>query len=192
MRYYLVVASLAMVVAVDAAAAQTAPKKLDLRPTVAAYLPMGDQADALGKAVALGFGVGYALRPTVSIVGNFAWAPSHDLTRPTEDFVGLYQLDLGAEANLGDYLPGIFVRPIIGAGAGFRRFSPVAKAQEAINKPVFHATIGLEIPFDQVFFRVAARNNFVNYAGLDPEDSPVPDGMKHDILLDFVIRVPLR
>lgn len=193
MRYFLVASlAIAFTVGGSTAGAQDPAKRLDLRPTLAGYVPTGEQLDALGRALALGFGVGYAVVPNIATVFTLSWVGSHDMTRPTEDFISISQVDIGVEANLGGYLPNIGVKPYLGVGGGFRYYSPIVRTQNGITKPVVYGSFGLELPVERVGVRLGVRSNFTKFRGFEGDESPVSDGNKHDMMIDLGFRIPIR
>jgi len=194
MRYYLV-ASLATVLTI-ASTSEARSQAIDLRPAAGAFIPTGDQLKAMDRGALLGIGVGVAFHPMVSVVANGTYIASHDKTRPTEEFIGIYQFDIGAEGGLAPM--GVFrsfmLRPYAGVGVGMRRYSPTAYALESVTKGLGYGAIGLESPFARGGVRLGLRANLSKFEGFE-EDAPVTfdrDSQKLDLALEFGVRVRIR
>jgi hypothetical protein len=194
MRYYLV-ASLATVLTIGSTS-EARSQSIDIRPTAGAFIPTGDQLRAIGRGAVLGFGVGVALHPMVAVVGNAAFITSSDQSRPTEDYVGIYQFDIGAEGSapaFGVYR-GFTLKPYGGIGIGMRRYAPNVRVLEAVNKGLGYGALGLEFPFDRGGLRLGGRVNISKFEGFD-DTATVDfdrDSQKMDFSIELGVRVRIR
>lgn len=153
----------------SAAVAQSlAAGSVELRPLVGAFVPTGDQRDALASGVLLGAQTSYRVTPFFAFTASFAWSPNRDRIRPGDERLDVYQYDVGAELRAADWAKGggwIFT-PLVGLGIGGRTYD--YRDLDAPGKSNFggYGALGGEVAFGHVGVRVEGRDYVTGFKPL--------------------------
>jgi hypothetical protein len=147
------------------------PPRLELRPFVGAYVPMGDQSDLLTTGITAGAQAAYALTRHVSAVATFAWSSSEEKNFLGDD-INLFQYDVGAELAANKMLsPIVMFRPFVGLGAGGRSYDYTDRESGAGTNVAGYGSIGAQVQLGRVGYRLEARDYISGFKGLSGEMS---------------------
>lgn len=98
--------------------------RFEVRPYAGAYIPTGDQRNAVKDAVLAGVQLSWLPIQRLAITGTFGWAGSKDKLNPGDQSLDIYSYDVG-----GEWRPPAFYRsstwsflPFVGAGVGGRTY----------------------------------------------------------------------
>jgi hypothetical protein len=144
----------------SAAAAQLpAPLHLELRPTVGALIQTGPQRDLFDASAIFGVQAAMELKPTIHLLGTFAWSPAHHKFVANDDAVNVFLYDVGAEFNLIRSL-GIDwqLKPFLGLGAGGRSYSYHEANFDLQTGFAAYGALGTEFQYRGVALRLEARD----------------------------------
>ena len=153
--------ALALAATASSAAAQLpVGAMLELRPVVSASIPTGVQRELFDDAAGVGFQAAIQYRPGLHFVGTFLRTAAHHTYAAPDQRVRMYQYDAGAEFNLVRPLSrGWELKPFVGAGAGARTYDYVHDAFDSNSCLSGYGTMGTELQYGAVAFRLEARDN---------------------------------
>ena len=163
------VLAVALMLAATGARAEVRP---EFRPFVGAYVPIGDQADALKQAVMVGGQVGVEVGDMLHVLGTFAYATPGAKNVAGNADVHVYQYDIGAEAfrTLPMATDWTF-RPFVGLGAGARTHDFYRRDDvKAQTYMAGYGALGAEFQLNRIALRVEARDYVTRFKGLFGND----------------------
>jgi hypothetical protein len=154
-----IILALALSAGASAAAAQSPPVRLELRPTVGALIQTGAQRDVFKTSTTYGLQAAWEVKPAFHLVGSFAWSPAHHKLPANDDAVNVFLYDVGAEFDLVQPMGVNWeLKPFLGVGAGARTYSYHAANFELHTGPAVYGAVGTEIQYRAVALRLEARD----------------------------------
>jgi hypothetical protein len=185
-----VVLAAALLAGATALAAQTSPIRPEIRPFVGAIIPTGDQRDLFMDAPMVGVSAAIELKPSLHVLGTFAWVPGQDKYAVAQNNVNIFQYNVGIELGFVKPLGGSWeLRPFAGLGFGGRTFAFQALGLEDKTCSAGYGALGTEFQIARTALRLEARNNIFCYR------SPVPgvsSETRNDIGLSLGVAYHLR
>ena len=145
----------------------------ELRPYVGAYIPTGDQRDALEDAVLVGAQASYRITPRFAITGTFGWAPSEDRLTTGGETLDLFQYDIGAEARAASWYSrdSWNFTPFLGLGIGGRSYSyRDLDDVDSKSNVAGYGALGGEFGFGRLGLRLEARDYVSRFEPLVGDD----------------------
>ena len=179
-------AVLALVGATTAGAQPLIPAErraaFELRPFAGAYLPTGDQRDALRDAFHLGVQASYPIIPQFAVVGTFAWSASKNRAAARDAAVDVLHYDAGVEGRAAGWRRGGTwdFTPFAGIGLGARTYNPRHGNTDSQTKFAGYGAIGGEFGIRRIGLRFEARD-YLSQAG--PVNGRDESGTRNDVTL---------
>lgn len=171
-------------------AAQAPMVRPEIRPFAGAIIPTGDQRNLFQDAPMVGLQTAVELRPSLHIVGTFAWVPAQNKYSVTQDNVNIFQYNVGVELGFVQPLAGNWeLRPFIGAGVGGRTYDYQAATLANKTCVAGYGALGTEFQLARTALRLEARDNVFCF------QSPIAgvgSKTRNDIGLAFGIAYHLR
>jgi hypothetical protein len=150
----------ALVVGAPVLLAQSPQVKPEIRPFVGAMIPVGSQRDLFTDAALFGIQAAVELRPSLHVLGTFAWTPGQDRYGVSENNVDIFQYNLGVELGFVEPLAGNWeLRPFVGAGLGGRTYAYQAGTLADRTCTAGYGALGTEFQLARTALRFEARNN---------------------------------
>lgn len=155
--------SLLLLFVAGPAAAQSSAessRRWELRVTGGAFVPTGEQREALGDAHLSAVQVSWLVRPALAITGTIGWARSRDRTLADSPKLDVFTSDVGIEARPVDWFTGraMTFSPFVGAGVGARSYNHRALKLDATHNVAAYGAFGGEIGMGRVGLRLEARD----------------------------------
>ena len=165
MRRKVFVLAAALMLAATQVHAEVRP---EFRPFVGAYVPTGDQADALKSAVVIGGQVGVELAEVFHVVGTLAYATPQAKVLTGDGDVHVYQYDVGVEMFRAVPVATHWTfRPFLGAGAGARTHDFYHRRDvDAQTYVAGYGALGAELQHEGIALRLEARDYVTRFKGL--------------------------
>jgi hypothetical protein len=135
-------------------------RSFEVRPLVGAFIPTGDQRDALSDAVLVGVQASYRFLKPLAITGTLAWSPSEDRIARGDESVDVFQYDVGVEGRAAAWLRGAGweFTPFAGLGVGGRTYNYRDLDVDATSNVAGYGALGGEVAFARVGVRVEGRD----------------------------------
>ena len=170
--------------------AQSARVRPEIRPFAGAIIPTGSQRDLFKDAPLVGVQGAVELKPSLHLVGTFAWVPGQNKFAVAQDNVSIFAYDVGAELGFVRSLGGAWeLRPFIGAGAGARTYSYQASTLATRTCAAGYGALGTEFQRGRTALRVQARDNVFCFKS---PIAGVSSQTRNDIGLSFGLAYHLR
>lgn len=132
------------------------------------FVPTGDHRDLLNDAPFTGAQLALEVRPGITTVASFGWAPTEDRTRTSLADVDIYQYDLGLElARTRQLGTDRQFKPFLGIGVGGRTYAYRDLDVDSQTNVVGHAALGGELRMGRLSFRLEGRDYVSGFEGLD-------------------------
>ncbi len=160
--------------------------RFTIRPMAGGMVPTGPQRSTFETSALFGGQVGWRLTNHVSLVGSFAYAPTHERQRLYGDEVNTLSYDAGFEVRLPDAINagswGFDLFAGAGGGARTHRYTDRAQPFNDTNAAAY-GTVGLDFAPDAGRFslRLEARNYLSAFKGLRGEFTKWRP--RHDMML---------
>ncbi|HEU5262819.1 MAG TPA: outer membrane beta-barrel protein [Gemmatimonadales bacterium] len=186
----MVLALATLLVGATTLAAQAPAIKPEIRPFAGAIIPTGDQRNLFRDAPMVGVQAAIELKPSLHVVGTFAWVPAQDKYPVAQDNVNIFKYDVGLELGFVQPLGGSWeLRPFIGAGVGARTYAYQASTLSDKTCTTGYAALGTEFQLARTALRIEARDNVFCFR------SPIAGAgtkTRNDIGLAFGVAYHLR
>ena len=159
----------------------------EFRVTGGAFVPVGDQRNALKDAQMSAAQLSWLVRPSLAITGTFGWARSRDLTIADVPKLDVFTYDLGAEVRGSEWFAGraVTFSPFVGAGAGARSYNYRKLDVDATHNLAAYGTVGGELGVGRVGLRLEVRDYVAGF-------KPLAAAGRADTRSDAVMLVGLR
>ena len=171
---FAVAAGLLVVSAAEAQAQEQRFGAFEVRPYVGAYIPTGDQRDLLEDAVLVGAQGSWRVNQMFAVTGTFGWAPSKDRIQAGDEWLDLYQYDVGAEVRAPAWYQASSwnFTPFAALGIGGRTYDyrDLDDVDSKTNVAGYGA-LGGEFGFGRLGLRVEARDYVSRFESLTDEDA---------------------
>ncbi|HET6797818.1 MAG TPA: outer membrane beta-barrel protein [Gemmatimonadales bacterium] len=165
----MLLATTALIAGATVLSAQAPRAKPEIRPFVGASIPTGGQRDFFNDAPVFGLQGAVELKPTLHLVGTFAWTPGHNDFVFTRDNVNVFEYDVGLELSMVRPLGGNWqFRPYVGVGGGARTYAYQADQLGDKTCAAGYGALGTEFQLGRTALRVEGRDNVFCFR------SPVP------------------
>src|SRR6266540_4264727 len=163
--------------------AQARTIRPEIRPFAGAVIPTGDQRNLFLDAPMVGVQTAVELKPSLHVVGTFAWVPA-------QDNVNIFKYDVGVELGFVQPIGGSWeLRPFIGAGVGGRTYAYQASTLSDKTCTAGYGALGTEFQLARTALRLEARDNV--YCFRSPV-AGVSSQTRNDIGLAFGVAYHLR
>jgi len=140
--------------------AQESRTAAEIRPFVGISIPTGSQRDLFNDAPVFGLQGAMELKPTLHLVGTFAWVPGQTQYVAASDNVNVFQYDVGVELGMVRELSGDWqFRPYVGLGAGARTYAYQAGQLADKTCAQGYGAIGGEFQIRRTSLRLEGRDN---------------------------------
>lgn len=150
----------ALIAGASALLAQFPKVKPEIRPFAGAMITTGNQRDLFRDAALVGMQVALELRPSLHLLGTFAWTPGQDRYSVASDNVDIYQYNVGVEVGFVQPLGGKWeLRPFVGAGMGGRTYAYDAGTLADKACAAGYGALGTEFQLGRTALRFEARDN---------------------------------
>jgi hypothetical protein len=159
MRTRFLFAALALGATALPAQQPSAFRSIELRPFAGAYVPTGALKNVMHGAPVLGMQAAVEFKPTLHMVGTFAWIPGESKYPASDDAVNVYQYDLGVEwYRPRTMVSGIDFRPFLGIGGGARTYDYAATELFTKTGLVGYGAVGTELKVSSIGLRLEVRD----------------------------------
>lgn len=186
----IVLAIAALLAGASALVAQAPNVKPEIRPFVGAIIPTGDQRDLFTDAGMVGLQAAVELKPSLHILGTFAWVPGQNKYGVSLDNVNIFQYNVGAELGFVQPLAGNWeLRPFVGIGGGGRTYAYEADALADKTSVAGYGAVGTEFQLARTALRLEARGNVFSFRS---PLSGVDDKTRMDVGLSLGVAYHLR
>jgi hypothetical protein len=173
-----------------AVAAQSPQVKPELRPFAGAVIPTGDLRNLFLDAPMAGMSAAFELKPSLHVLGTFAWVPAQNRYGVPQNNVNIYQYSVGAEFGFVQPLEGRWeLRPFAGLGFGGRTYAYQMVGLKDRTCTAGYAALGTEFQIARTALRLEARDNLFCFR------SPVAgvgSTTRNDVALSLGIAYHLR
>lgn len=160
----LLVAVAALLAGASALAAQSRMIKPEIRPFAGAIIPTGDQRDLFLDAAMVGVSTAVELKPSLHLVGTFAWVPGQNKYGVLQNNVNIFQYNVGVELGFVRPLAGNWeLRPFLGLGVGGRTYGYESTTLDDKTGVAGYGAVGTEFQLARTALRLEARQNVFNY-----------------------------
>ncbi len=144
--------------------AQNTVTKPEIRPFVGASIPTGRQRDLFKNAAMYGVQAALEVKPTMHVLGSFAYVPGQNKYSVAQDNVNIFQYDAGLEFDMVRALgAGWELKPFVGLGAGARTYQFQSKDLNNKTCAAGYGAVGTEFQFSPIALRLEARGNLFCY-----------------------------
>jgi hypothetical protein len=162
-------------------------RALELRVTSGAFVPTGNQRNAVANAQVTAAQLAWVLRPSLAVTGTFTWARSRDVGLVNTPKLDVFTSDVGLEARPTMWFArhAVSVSPFAGVGAGMRSYNYRKLDVDATNNLAGYASAGGELGIGRVGLRLEVRD----YAtGFRPLAGAGRSDMRNDVVMMAGIR----
>jgi hypothetical protein len=126
----------------------------ELRPFAGVCIPTADQRDVYKTAPMLGLQGAVEVRPTLHVLGSFAWISAEHGELGSIHIIGY---DAGIElSGVRDLASGMLYRPFVGLGGGARSYLYPGRVRDRTG-PAGYAALGMELQRGRGAFRFEGR-----------------------------------
>jgi hypothetical protein len=144
--------------------AQAPMIKPEIRPFVGAVIPTGDQRSLFMDAGMAGVQAAVELKPSLHLVGTFAWVPGQNKFGVAQNNVNIFQYNVGVELGFVQPLAGNWeLRPFAGIGVGGRTYAYEAPSLADKTCTAGYGALGTEFQLARTALRLEARDNLFCY-----------------------------
>ncbi|MEQ1857224.1 MAG: hypothetical protein ABL963_12165 [Longimicrobiales bacterium] len=152
-----------------------------------AFVPTGDQRDALDDAHVTAIQVSRVLRPQLAVTGTFGWARSHDLVTVGAPKLDVFTSDIGIEARSAERsIDGpVAISLFAGLGGGIRSYNHRNLHVDASHNLAGYGSVGAELGMGRVGVRVEVRDyvsGFEHHVGVGGSD------VRNDMVMTVALR----
>jgi hypothetical protein len=156
----MMLATTALIAGATVLSAQAPRAKPEIRPFAGASIPTGSQRDFFNDAPVFGLQGAVELKPTLHLVGTFAWSPGHNDFGFTRDKVNIFEYDLGLELSMIRPLGANWqFRPYVGLGGGARTYAYEAGQLSDKTCAAGYGALGTEFQLGRTALRIEGRDN---------------------------------
>jgi hypothetical protein len=164
----------------------------EFRITSGGLAPMGDQRQALERADVSAAQIAWLPRPSIAVIGTFAWARSRDLTTIDSPRLDVFTSDVGVEARGRAWRTSeasrFTLKPFAGAGAGVRSYNHRSLELDATHNLAGYVAAGGEIGFGRLGLRIEVRDYLSGFKPLTPA-GPARTDLRNDVVTMFGLRI---
>jgi hypothetical protein len=157
------------------------------RVTSGAFVPTGDQRDALQHAQASAAQVAWRIRPSLAVTSTFTWARSRDVASIDTPKLDVFTSDVGIEQRGRQWFAShaVTFSPFAGIGAGARSYNYRRLDVDAVHNLAGYGAVGGELGFKRVGLRLEVRDYTSGF-------KPLVGAGRSDVRNDVVIMAGLR
>ena len=157
------------------------PRAWELRITSGAFVPTGDQRNALKDAQMTAAQMSWLVRPSLAVTGTFAWARTRDVAQLDAPKLDAFTSDLGIELRGHQWFRerAVTFDPFVGIGGGARSYNYRKLDADATHNLAGYGAIGGEIGVRRVGVRVEVRDYV---SGFQPLVGPGTSAARNDVV----------
>jgi Outer membrane protein beta-barrel domain len=180
----------ALVAGATALTAQSPTIKPEIRPFAGAIIPTGDQRTLFQDAPMVGVSAAVELKPSLHVLGTFAWVAAQNKYAVAQDNVNIFQYNVGVELGFVKPLAGNWeLRPFAGVGFGGRTYAFQGIGLTDKTSFAGYGALGTEFQVARTALRLEARDNVFWYRS---PVSGVSSKTRNDIGLSLGVAYHLR
>ncbi len=189
-----IAAALLLIASAASAQVRTPPSTpaLEIRPLAGALIPVGAQRDVMKAGAMYGGQLAMELKPSLHLVGTFAYSPGENRIALTSRDVNVFQYDVGLEVNAVRWLNDTWqVKPFVGAGVGGRTYDYASAGFSTKTCTAGYGVLGSELQYGRTALRLESRG--MAYCYKNPA-AAVADQTRFDLgfTLGVAYHIPFR